>query len=265
MSSSDARQPEQRMIAGEIPALIWRGVGDGPRPVLIYMHGGGQTKWDVDRWAIEQVPAQGVTLLSFDQYLHGERIPTEGKPQERTADRFLTSMERGAQDLFTVLEYLRDDLEIDTDRVGLRGYSHSASVALVALGMGLPVRACLSIAGAGDLVAQFAYIAHRVEMPSGEIAREIAKERDRFMRINPLHHVDAFPPCPIMMIHGLHDVAAPYSSHFALYEALLPHYSGQPGDCLFVTHANGHWTPEGVKELGFGWLLPNLNSGKGED
>jgi len=261
MSSSHAQQPEQLTIAGEIPALIWRGLGEGPRPVLISMHGGGHTKWDVDRYPIEHIPSQGITLLSFDLYMHGDRIPPTGKPRERTADRFLTSMERCARDLFTILDYLRDNPAMDADHVGLRGYSHSANVALVALGMNLPVRACLSVAGAGDLAALFAYMAHRVEMPSTEIAQEIEKERDRFMRINPLHHVDAFPPRPIMMIHGLHDVLAPFSSHFALYEALLPYYRGQPGNCLFVAHANGHWTPDAVKELGFGWLVQQLNSG----
>lgn len=222
------------------------------------MHGGGHTKWDVDPLALAYIPPRGVTLLSFDLYMHGDRIPPSGRPTERTADRFLSSMERCAHDLFTILAYLQDDPTIDTNRLGLHGYSHSANVALVALGMSLPVRACLSIAGAGDLAALFAYMSHRVEVPSAQIAEELARERDRFMDINPLHHVDSFPPCAIMMIHGLHDVLAPFSAHFALYEALLPHYRSTPGDCLFVAHADGHWTPEAVKHLGFSWLVQRL-------
>ncbi len=50
-------------------------------------------------------------------------------------------------------------------------------------------------------------------------------------------------------------------SHFALYEALLPYYRDQPGDCVFVAHANGHRTPDAVKESGFGWLVQQLDSG----
>lgn len=223
------------------------------------MHGGGHTKWDVDLAALEMLP-QGVSLLSFDLWMHGDRIPPSGKPTERTADRFLNSMERCAHDLFTVVDYLRNDPLLDVDHVGLHGYSHSANVALVAIGMGLPVHACLSIAGAGDLAALFAYLAHRVDTPSVEITREMEKERARFMRLNPLHHVDSFPPCPIMMVHGLHDVLAPFSAHFALYEALLPHYRSQAGDCLFVAHADGHWSPQSVKRLAFSWLRDQLTS-----
>jgi uncharacterized protein len=262
MSTSDSPEPERLTVANHIPALMWRGKGDGPRPLLVHMHGGGHTKWDVDPSTIEYVPSQGVTLLSFDLYMHGDRIPPEGKPQERTANRFITSMEMCARDLFTILDALHDDPAIDIDRVGLRGYSHSANVALVAMGMNLPVRACLSIAGAGDLASLFAYLAHRVDMPSAEIAHEMTRERDRFMHINPLHHVDAFPPRPIMMVHGLHDILAPFSAHFALYQALLPHYRSQPGDCLVLSHADGHWTLHTVTQMALSWLVQQLTSGE---
>jgi len=56
-------------------------------------------KWDVDRSAIDHMSSHGITLLSFDLYMHGDRIPQEGKPTDRTADRFFTSMERCAGDL----------------------------------------------------------------------------------------------------------------------------------------------------------------------
>lgn len=75
------------------------------------------------------------------------------------------------------------------------------------------------------------------------------------MAINPLYHVDRFPPRPIMMIHGLHDTITPFSAHFALYQALLPHYRSQPGDCMFVAHADGQWPSETVKRMAFSWLV----------
>lgn len=224
------------------------------------MHGGGHTKWDVDPIALELIPPQGVTLLSFDLWMHGDRIPPSGKPAERTADRFLMSLEQCSADLFSILDYVRGDPSMDADHLGLHGYSHSSTVALVALGMNLPVHACLSVAGAGDLAALFAYMAHQGDMPSAQIDEELTKEHDRFMRLNPLHHVDSFPPCAIMMIHGLHDVIAPFSAHFALYQALLPYYRSRSGDCLFVAHADGHWPAETVKRVAFSWLAERLTS-----
>jgi len=58
-----------------------------------------------------------------------------------------------------------------------------------------------------------------------------------------------------MMIHGLHDTITPFSAHFALYQALLPHYRSQPGDCMFVAHADGQWPSETVKRMAFSWLV----------
>lgn len=258
MSEGNEPQPERLTIAGEIPAIVWRAIGEGPRPVVVYMHGGNHTKWDVDPIGLEVILSRGVTLLSFDLWMHGDRIPPEGKPTARTADRLLTSMERCAEDLFTVCTSLSADPEIDESTVGLHGYSHSANVALVALGMGAPVHACLSISGSGDLAALFAYLAHQGEIPSATIARDLTKEHDRFMSINPLYHVDRFPPRPIMLIHGLHDTITPFSAHFALYQALRPHYRSQPGDCMFVAHADGHWTPETVKHMAFSWLAERV-------
>jgi dienelactone hydrolase len=256
---TDSLEPQQFVIGDEIPALVWRGWGGAPRPVVIYMHGGGHTKRDVGERAIELIVPRGITLLSFDLYRHGDRKPPpEHEEGERTA---LTQvLERSARDLFTVIEHVRGDPDTDESRIGLRGYSHSANVALIAMGMGVPVRACLSVAGGGDLAGVFAYLLHRREVPSAEIARQLAEAREELMRISPLHHVGAFPPRPIMMIHGLHDTIAPFSAHFTLYEALLPYYRGQAGDCLFVAHADGHWTPAAVEEMGLWWLVQQLEA-----
>ncbi len=115
--TSASLNPQRQTIVGEIPALVWRGAGEGPHPVVVYMHGGNHTKWDVDPVALEVILPRGVTLLSFDLWMHGDRIPTTGKPTARTADRLLTSMERCAEDLFTVCTYLSGDPEIDENRV----------------------------------------------------------------------------------------------------------------------------------------------------
>lgn len=255
---ADPLEPEQFVIADAIPALAWRGRGDGPRPVVIYLHGGGHSKRDVGERAIELIPPRGITLLSFDLYRHGERKPPAEEEGERTARTQARVLERSARDLFTVIEHVRGDPAMDENRVGLRGYSHSANVALIAMGMRAPVRACLSVAGGGDLAAVFAYLLHHREVPSAEIARQLGEAGEDLQRISPLHHVDAFPPRPIMMIHGLHDTIAPFSAHFALYEALLPYYRGQAGDCLFVAHADGHWTPAAVEAMGLVWLVQQL-------
>jgi uncharacterized protein len=260
VASTHDVEPEQIIIAGNIPALVWRGAGMGPRPVIVHMHGGGGTKWDVRDEVVTHSHSCGVTLLSFDLYMHGDRRPAGRERKRFTPREQVSLLERSVRDLFTVVEYIGDDPAMDEGRIGLRGYSHSATVAHVALGMNVPVHACLSIAGWGDLATGLAHMAHRLDVPSVQIAEELREARQGVMHLNPLHHVDTFPPRPVMMIHGLHDVLAPFSTHFALYEALLPYYRSQPGDCLFLAHADGHWTPAAVEDTGLTWLMQRLGS-----
>jgi len=207
----------------------------------------------------KRLPASGVTLVSIDMHLHGDRIPPGFEWKEHiTARDVFTSIDQTARDLFTVVEHLRQDALVDADRIGLRGFSHSGYIVRVAMGMGVPVQASLSIAGGGDLAVGLAFFLHRHETPSTEIAAQLAELRADLVRTNPLYHVDAFPPRPIMMVHGLHDVLADFSGHFALYQALIPYYRDQPDDCIFIAHAGGHGPPRSVQELGLTWLVRHL-------
>lgn len=252
-------EPKQTTILGEIPAVIWRGAGSPPRPAIIWLQGGLETKWDVDEHVLRRVLALGVTVVSIDMYMHGERMPAgfEWKAPVPLADVF-ASIERTARDIFAVVDYLRQDPGVDADRLGLRGFSHSGHIVTVAMGMGVPVKACLSIAGGGDLSAGLAVFLRRQGVADAEIAAQLNALQDDLVRANPLYHVARFASRPIMMVHGLHDEHGGFSAQFALYQALIPYYQDRPEDCLFLAHAGGHAPPPRVEDLALTWLVRQL-------
>ncbi len=253
-------RPEEVTIAGEIPAVIWHGIGPSPHPAVIYLQGGLQTKWDVDEYTLHRLPAAGVPIVSIDMYMHGDRTPPgfEWKGPVAARDVF-TYIERTARDLFTVVDYLKRNPSIDADWLALRGMSHSGYIVTMAMGMGVRVSACLSIAGGGDLSAGLAFFLHRQEVPREEIAAQLQDLQADLVRTNPLYHVHRFAPRPVLMIHALYDVMADFSGHFALYQALIPYYRDRPDDCLFLAHADGHGHPGTVEEMALTWIIRQLD------
>lgn len=249
--------PEQFRIAGDIPALLWQGAGSGLHPVIISLHGAGGSKHDIAPETIESVTARGITLLTIDAYLHGDRAPAGFNLQAPGAFRsmlFLEIIAHTAQDLFTVVAFLRDRAAIDGDHIGLRGGSMGGYIALSAVSIGLTVEAVLSLAGGGDYLQWFPRRI-KVDGPDAPDAGELHEHEDLVRRIDPLHHLTSFPPRPVFLIHGERDPLSPIGGDQALYRALVPRYQEQPQNCLFLRHAGEHATPPLIEDVGWQWLM----------
>lgn len=256
-------EPEHLRIADEIPALIWRAAGTGPRPAIVTIHGGGGSKKDLDARTIERVTSIGVTLVSIDLYLHGEHVPPDFDRRalgESSLPLLLEIYGHTARDLFGVLAHLGDDSAVDRDRLGIRGGSMGGYIVLAAMGMGVLARAALSVCGAADYTRTFTRRLQRHNVGDDEIERQIKEVEPRIREIDPIFHLDGFPPRPVMMIHGARDPLVPIEAHRALYDALVPRYRKRPQDLLFLTHAGGHETPQSVEDLGWDWLIRQLST-----
>lgn len=249
--------PEQLRVAGNIPALIWRAAGKSPQPAIISIHGGGGHKGDVEPWMVEYVTSRGVTLVTVDAHLHGDRAPAGfdiTAPEHFRELLFLEVIERTAQDLFAVVQHLKADSSIDGSRIGLRGGSMGGYIVLSAVGAGVLSRAVLSVCGAADYANTFK---HRLEGEDLDAKRKQEIE-ERVRQIDPLFQLERFPPRPVLLIHGARDPLVPLTGHRALYDALVPLYTERPEDCLFLTHAGEHPTPRSIEEFGWRWLVNQL-------
>lgn len=247
-------EPEAIVIRGEIPALVWRGHGEGPRPAIISLHGGGGSKADVDPLAVRHRVEHGLTIITIDAYNHGDRAPVGFDMTRARANlaAFLDIIERTARDLFAVIAALRNDPRIDSGRIGLRGGSMGGYIVLMAVGLGLPAAAVLSICGGVDYERIWALQGAGRSRPGGTEVLE------RVPALDPIYHLLAFPPRPVLMIHGEKDPVVPIAGQRALYDALVPLYAANPGDCLFLTHAGEHATPAEIERLGWEWLTRML-------
>lgn len=254
--------PDAVSIEGEIPALIWRAPNIDRGSTIITLHGGGGSKLDVDPKAVERANAAGVSIVSVDVYMHGEHV-SEGFDRRTLGEGrlaiFLEIYEHTARDLFTVVHYLADDMGVPAERVGLRGGSMGGYIVLAAMGMGIPVGAALSVCGAADYATTFRHRLRRQGLSEERIVAELNEVSLRIPDVDPIYHPEAFPPRPVMMIHGEHDPLVPIAAHRALYDRLTPLYRDHPERCLFVTHADGHETPPALEELGWTWLLARLS------
>ncbi len=248
-----------------LPTLIWRGAGAGPRPVIVSLHGGGGHKGDIPLDVVERVTARGVTVVTIDAYLHGERAAPndDGRatPGPITRLQLLDIIGRTADDMREVVALLREDEAIDGERIGLRGGSMGGYIALAAVGLGVPVRAVLSICGGADYVEAWQWAYRDQAEKLQEIMAAMDWIADMARRFDPIHHVARFPPRPILFIHGERDPVVPVHCTRRLYDALVPRYADQPGDCLFLSHAGDHGTPQSMEEFGWDWLIGQLIGG----
>lgn len=235
----------------DIQADITHGAGNGPRPAILYIHGGGlmlaSRRGMPPRWELERFTAAGYTVVSIDYRL----APATKLPQivEDVADAWAW-MHRQAQ-----------DLNIDPARIAVMGMSAGAYLALVAgYRLNPRPRAVISFYGYGDITGPWstqpspfysskppvaeteAFKALQVEAePSGESARIrdalylYARQRGLWPKLvsghdpvtdpawfapyEPIRHITPDYP-PTMLLQGQKDTDVPFEQAKALDAAL---------------------------------------------
>lgn len=236
-----------------IKADIYPGMGDRPRPVILYIHGGAllmETRRGMPpRWEVERFTAAGFTVITIDYRL----APATKLPQivEDVADAHAWLRANAAS------------LNIDPERIAVMGMSAGAYLALVA-GYRLQPRpkAVISFYGYGDITGEWytqpspfyaakpsitdtaAFAALDSEVVSEPAGASYAArndlyvytrqkglwprlvsghdalcERDWFAPYEPIRHITpAYPPTVIL--HGQSDTDVPFEQAKALGQAL---------------------------------------------
>jgi acetyl esterase/lipase len=193
---------------------------DGPRPVVVYVHGGGWQRGTrrepppltaADFY--DQIAAQGFAVAAIDYRLSGEA-------------RFPAPLE----DVRTALGWVRDNAAaygLDADRVFLWGDSAGGHLALLATLTGASVRATVGWFPVTDLLGMPSDLADAGAVPDlGPDSREArllgapaASVPDLARQASPLAHARADAP-PILLMHGTVDDMVPAAQSKRLAEAL---------------------------------------------
>lgn len=182
--------------------------GDGPHPLLLWIHGGGWMVGSRSTSPFADLAADGVAVASMDH---------------RTA---LAPYPAPFDDPALALAHIRDDaadLRVDPDRIVLAGFSSGAHLAaMAALAGDEPVAGLLTFAGPLDL-RDLADVPGR----GGEgaaallgILVDCSPEEctERVAAVSPVTLVSATAP-PILVQHGTDDPVVPFSVGQAFVDA----------------------------------------------
>lgn len=204
-----ARHGEQGLVMDVVlPA------GDGPFPVVVYVHGGGWMAGDRKQDLSELGPAMtraGLAYVSVSYRFAPER-------------RWPACLE----DVGAALRYVRDHagaLNVDANRLAIMGYSAGGQLAFMSALTGEdlpPIRAIVGLAPPTDYEQDLAArgglsrsLQALLDRPLEPDAESIALLR----KIGPVHHIRADMP-PVLIIQGSADKTVPKEQSIAMHEKL---------------------------------------------
>ncbi|KEO55950.1 alpha/beta hydrolase [Thioclava pacifica] len=197
--------PEGARLFGWLitPATVSGGPPETPRPAVLVMHGWGANAAMMLGLAPPLIAA-GYAVMFLDARCHG-----------RSDGARFTSMPRFAEDIAAGLAHLRAQPGIDPARIALIGHSVGAGAVLLHAARARDICAVVSLSAFAHPreVMQRWMAEHRI--PFRGIGQYILRHVQRvigarFDEIAPIHTVTQLR-CPVLLVHGLEDVTAPFS------------------------------------------------------
>lgn len=199
-----------------VPSVMALPPEEGVYPAVIFLHGIGQRKEFLDEIAEPFVEA-GFALVTFDQHDRGERrLDRRGPIRSALALRRRTA--------WTVIEtrrlvdYLETRDDIADGRVYLLGASYGAITGATAAAFEERIPAVVLTYGGGHLPTLFRTPEAREEL--GLLVYPMRLVAGLFFApADPVHHIGAISPRPVLMQNGKHDTMIIPESAQRLYEA----------------------------------------------
>jgi dipeptidyl aminopeptidase/acylaminoacyl peptidase len=192
----------------EIPLIVYRPRGEGPFPVLLWMHGGPEEQSRPEfNPVIQYFVGRGIAIVApnvrgSDGYGRHYRGLDDGR------------LRSGAiEDVGAILDWLEARPEFDGTRVGIYGVSYGGFMVLASLAS-YPDRfvAGCDVVGIANLVTFLEQTSgYRQDLRRPEYGDEREPEMREFLQqISPLTHVDRIE-APLFVAHGANDPRVPVS------------------------------------------------------
>lgn len=221
-----------------VEGVFLRPKPDGKYPCALVLHGLTSNKEAIIKLYGLALVKKGVAVLALDAPGHGkQRVPGKNMWTEAV---IAPAVREGDRNYRIALDYLGGRNDIDTDRIGLLGYSMGAIMG--------------SILGAvDDRVKYFALCAGGD--PFLPIARTTVNDTHRgiIMRVSPSLFIGHISPRPLLMCNGLEDpVVVPPAARLLQMNALPPRE---------VVWYNGtHDVPLNIRQKAVDWLADKLKA-----
>lgn len=184
--------------------------GRRSHPALVWMHGRTASK-EIDPGRFLRLVRAGIGVVSLDLPGHGERAD----PRLIEASATLDVVEQMERELDAVVSAAMREGPFDPQALAIGGFSAGGMVTLMRLCRPHSFRAAIVEATTGD----WQFLHHRRELDEARIAR-----------VNPIRHLEAWVPTPLLVLHAENDEWVPIESQRAFVAAL--HARGVPSELI---------------------------------
>ena len=200
--------------ARQIPALVYPGVGEGPRPVVITIHGGpaSQARAELSRWVAYQ--RKGITVIAPN--IRGST--GYGKTYQSLDDQHRRA--DAVRDIGALLDWIAANPSLDERRVFVTGGSYGGYMVLASLvHFGDRIRCGADWVGVSNFVT---FLESTADYRRDLRRLEYGDERDPEMRaflesVSPLNHAERIVS-PLMVVQGANDPRVPVTESRQLVE-----------------------------------------------
>jgi dipeptidyl aminopeptidase/acylaminoacyl peptidase len=177
-----------------IPAFVYPGVGDGPRPVVVDIHGG---------------PEAQARLRPGGDPLQRRGSTGYGHTYASLDDGYLR--ENAVRDIGALLDWIAGQPDLDADRVAVIGGSYGGYMVLASLvHFGPRIRCGIDVVGISNFVSFLENTAdYRRDLRRAEYGDERIPEMRAFLEsISPLNNAERITS-PLMVVQGANDPRVP--------------------------------------------------------
>ncbi len=222
---------------------------EGPFPLIVFLNGYGQGKGVIDLVG-EQAATRGYAVATMDYPAVGSlkdtfRLFFKARGAARTA----------VINTRKLIDYLQNQKEIDSERIGLVGISLGAILAPIISAHDKRFDAVVLVHGGGDLQL----LAKSKLTKPNPILRHLTLFFGKILydRFEPLKYVGQIAPRPLLMINGRDDRSFPVACVLALYKE-----AKEPKHLIWreTKHIKAKDTSEiqALLEIALDWLDENL-------
>jgi len=233
-------------LAG-VPSLLAHPDWVRPAPLLLWLHGRTAYK-ELDPGRYLRLIRAGVAVLAIDLPGHGARSNADMQSHKHSLD----VLEQASAEINRVLDALRvstDAALFDFARLGIGGMSLGGMTALHRLCAPHPFSCAVIEGSTGWLAGQ--YFPARFELSPAKIdlyPHDIA----RVAELDPMDHLDAFRPIPMLILHSEADELVPWPGMRRFLDELASRYRRAGADAAGIRVKTWPTTGAPQEHLGFG-------------
>ncbi len=196
-----------------IPAFMYPGTGDGPRPVLIDIHGGPEAQ---ARLSTRHVATQRAGITVIAPNVRGST--GYGKTFSKLDDGMLR--EDAVRDIGSLLDWIETRPDLDASRVAVTGGSYGGYMVLASLvHFRDRIKCGVDVVGVSNFVTFLENTApYRRDLRRAEYGDERDPEMRAFLEsISPLNHAERIVS-PLMVVQGANDPRVPVTESRQMVE-----------------------------------------------